>query len=396
MTPSIRSYLELLNAQPWVFPLVVVLLVFVFNQVVRRLLRARLRRVQPAQGMWRHAVLSSIGAPASALTWLLGAVLLKERLSPAGALPLLDRFYGPVLGVAVILVLTWFLLRLAEHAKANYVAHHTAHNGPVDYTAVDAVSKLAQALVLVFAVISVLQQLQVPLASLLAFGGAAGIAVGFASQTLVANLFGGLTVYASRIFKIGEEIIFPGTPLAGMVEQIGWRSTRVRGWDGKPFYVPNSVFNSSNMVNHSRLTHRTISEHLLLGYRDLDKVEPLVQAAQQMLADHEEVGYFVFRFDQFGDGALKLILYAWVRTTPAGGFLSYADFMRIKQELLLAIAAIAGDLGCELMQPISNVHLHGAVTLPGATAPSGSEVAGPGTPHPIQDAAAASPGAARP
>src|SRR3546814_10370881 len=91
----------------------------------------------------------------------------------------------------------------------------------------------------------------------MAFGGAAGIAVGFAAQTLVANLFGGLTVYAGRIFKIGEDIILPNTKLAGTVQQIGWRATRVLGWDGKPFYVPNSIFNSSNMINHSRLSPRS-------------------------------------------------------------------------------------------------------------------------------------------
>lgn len=361
---SFSQFLDLLDAQPWVFPLVVIGIVPLVNRLMRGLLRMRLRRMKPGESVWRQALISCVGAPASALTWLVGAVLIKERLSPEGTNPLLDRVDAPALGIATIVVVTWFLLRLAEHAKSNYVARQVARSGHIDYTAVDAISKLAQAFVLIFALISALQQLRVPLASLLAFGGAAGIAVGFASQTLVANLFGGLTVYASRIFKIGEEIIFPGTDLAGMVEHIGWRATRVRGWDGKPFYVPNSVFNSSNMVNHSRLTHRTISEHFLLGYRDLDKVEPIVQAAQQMLAGHEEVGYFVFRFDRFGDNALKLFLYAWVRTTPAGGFLSYADFMRVKEELLLAIAAIAKAQGCELIQPISSLHLRDDRPLP--------------------------------
>src|SRR5699024_9359454 len=107
------------------------------------------------------------------------------------------------------------------------------------------------------------------------------------------------------------------------------------------------LFNSSNMVNHSRLTHRAISEHILLRYRNFDKVRDVVRDGNELLKKRQDLSYFVFRFDSFGERALKLYVYAWVQASPPGGFVPYADFARVKEEVLLSIADIARQHGCE-------------------------------------------------
>jgi len=150
------------------------------------------------------------------------------------------------------------------------------------------------------------------------------------------------------------------------VQNIGWRSTRVLGWDGKPAYIPNSVFNSSNLVNHSRLTHRTLSEHFLLRYEQIDKVREIVNQGNAMLEGREDLAYFVFRFDSFGESTLKLYLYAWAQSVPYGSFVPYAEFMRIKEEILLDIVDIAHTQGCELVLPITHVHLRETHNTPAA------------------------------
>src|SRR5699024_2867272 len=72
------------------------------------------------------------------------------------------------------------------------------------------------------------------------------------------------------------------------------------------------------------------------------------------------LNYFAFRFNSFGDSALKLNIYAWPQMTPSGGFVPYAEFARIKEEVLLSVAAIARRHGCELLQPLSYIHLRAA------------------------------------
>src|SRR5690554_2470120 len=191
----------------------------------------------------------------------------------------------------------------------------------------------------------------------------AGIAVGFAAQNLVSNFFGGLTIFASRIFKLGDDIILKSSDLSGTVIHIGWRSTTIEGWDGKRVYVPNSIFNTENLINHSRLTHRTLSEDILLSYEDFDKVPEVVEEGNKLLEAREDLKYFVFRFSEFGDKALKLSIYAWVKT-PEGDnrFVPYASFAKAQEEILLGIADIAHAKGCKVL-PINHVRINEAPVL---------------------------------
>lgn len=342
----------------WLFPLFILVLAFVINRIIRLFIKRRLKKFKPSRHTWRHAIYISIDKPLRTAVWLFAIVIIKHRLSEFIDIGHIQFVYEPLVDILFTCILAWLCLGLAEQYRKNYTKSLKVNQKDIDYTAVDAINKLIWAAVLIFTAISVLQQLNVPLASLLAFGGAAGIAVGFASQTLVSNLFGGLTVFASRIFKIGEDIIIPGTNLAGTVMHIGWRATRVMGWDGKPFYIPNSHFNSSNLINHSRLEHRLMNEYVLLRYENYDKVRDLIKLGNDFLSKRSDVAYFVFRFDSFGDGALKVLIYAWLQPDPRKSFVPFAEFARIKEDLLLNIADMARGLGCELVFPVSNVYLN--------------------------------------
>src|SRR5690606_41422835 len=79
--------------------------------------------------------------------------------------------------------------------------------------------------------------LPIPIGGLVALGGVGGIALGFAAQSLVANLVGGLTIYASRPFNVGEWIILPGTEIMGEVQEIDRKSTRLNSSHVKISYA---------------------------------------------------------------------------------------------------------------------------------------------------------------
>ena len=138
-----------------------------------------------------------------------------------------------------------------------------------------------------------------------------------------------------------------------MVQAIGWRATRIVGWDGKPFYVPNAKFNTETIINHSRLLFREISEYVYLRLQDVDKVPAIVGAVNQMLGNHPEMrhvySYYVFRFDSFGEHALNLYLYAYTKSTD------YPGFMEAKEDILLKIAAIVTEQGALLAVPVHKV-----------------------------------------
>lgn len=314
---------------------------------------AFIERASAAGHIWQAAILESLLAPLRGLTWVIGLTVAIGVLTRGRDFSLLSEFFRPTRDVVVIGIIIWFLLRAVGGVEAALRAQAQRKGQTLDPTAADAIGKLVRAAIIITGVLVVMQTLGFSISGIVAFGGIGGIAIGFAAQGLVANLFGGLTIYASRPFVVGEWIIMPGTEVMGEVQDIGWRATRVMGFDRRPFYVPNALFNTAVLINHSRMTARRIQEHIHLRYGDLDKVEAIVAETNRMLGGYPGIqhDFFIFRFDTCGDFALKLFLYAF--TTDTG----YTEYMVTKEDLLLKIAAIVRKHGAEIAVPTSTIHM---------------------------------------
>jgi MscS family membrane protein len=335
------------------YTFIVILAVLVLNTAIRKLMATFIARANAAGGIWQSAVLESLVAPLRGMSWIVGLTVAVGILTSEGEFSLLSELFPPARDVGVITVIIWFLLRSVGRIENALRAGAHKKGQALDPTAADAIGKLVRVAIIITGGLVVMQTLGFSISGILAFGGIGGIAIGFAAQGLVANLFGGLTIYASRPFIVGEWIIMPGTEVMGEVQQIGWRATRVMGFDRRPFYVPNSLFNTAVLINHSRMTARRIQEHFHLRYRDIDKVQMIVADTNRMLAEHPgiEHDFFIFRFDTYGEFALKLFLYAFTVSTD------YTDYMTVKEDILLKIADIVRSHGAELAVPTSTVHM---------------------------------------
>ena len=335
--------------QRWIHAALILLATLVVTLVVHVVVRRRSGRHGVGQNAWRNAVLGALSAPLQVILWLVGLSLAVELVTADGHLPALAGIFAPVRDMAVIATVAWFLIRVMGRMADSWRHAAGTERARFDATTADAIYKTSFIAIVVVGLLVGAQTLGFSIASLLAFGGVAGIAVGFAAQGLVANLLGGATVYASRPFSVGDDIIFPGTDLMGTVQEIGWRATRIRGWDGKPFYVPNAKFNTETIVNHSRQDYRSVEEYIHVPLQYVDKVAGIVRDVNRMLEQHPEMAhanaYHVFSLDSYGDYALRFILFAWIRST------TYLGYERAKQDMLLKIAGIVRANGAELALP---------------------------------------------
>ena len=115
-------------------------------------------------------------------------------------------------------------------------------------------------------VATILQIWGIQIAPIIAGFGLFGVAVALGAQDLFKNLLGGVSILIERRFALGDLIEVEGV-VEGNIEQIGFRSTRVRRFDEVPVVVPNNMFSDHALVNYSNMTRRRIKWIIGLEYR---------------------------------------------------------------------------------------------------------------------------------
>ena len=251
--------------------------------------------------------------------------------------------------------MAWFTLRFIGQVGRNIVDRRTSRGDEVDVTTIDALVKLARLLTLVVVTLMVVQTRGFQVGGLLALGGIGGIAVDFAAKDILANFFGGLTIYLDRPFVVGEWIRSPDKDFEGTVEYISWRHTRIRAFNKNPIYVPNSVFSTVVVENPSRMSNRRIKETIGLRYEDLHKIAAIAADVKTMLREHPDIDTnqtLIANLNQFGDSKLELMIYTFTKT------IVWVEFHAVKQNVLLKIGEIIERHGAQVAVPTRTLHLH--------------------------------------
>jgi len=194
------------------------------------------------------------------------------------------------------------------------------------------------------------QSLGIPIAPLLAGFGALGLAIGIGAQEYFKNVVGGLTLFLDRPVQLGEYCEF-GT-IAGVVEEIGLRSTRIRTPNNALVIVPNAYFSNANITNFSRIQSRILKMHLNLRY-DTKREQLLLIMGQirDYLTAHETVEKPVVRLDKLGDFSLQLLVSANILMCQQDDFFTY------QEKFLLHIMEIIENSGTSLAYPSQTLYL---------------------------------------
>ncbi len=317
--------------------------------IQRKILKRLHLKAEKTKNVWDDAIIDSIKKPISLIIWAAGLYLAAEIIQEATGAVIFNAV-GPLRDTVIIGALAWFLVRLIKHGEQKLVEGEKA----VDPTTVDAIAKLLKVSVVITSLLVVLQTLGFSISGVLAFGGIGGVAVGFAAKDLLANFFGGLTIYLDRPFAVGDWIRSPDRDIEGTVEQIGWRLTRIRTFDKRPLYVPNSTFTTIAVENPSRMLNRRIYETIGIRYDDAGKMGTIVDKVKDMLTNHPEIDTrqtMIVNFNAFAPSSLDFFVYTFTKTTD------WVYYHEVKQDVMLKIVDIIEKEGAECAFPTSTIHL---------------------------------------
>jgi len=337
----------------------VVFLTLLFSFLQKRILGKLLAKLQGTNVYWDDALVDAARSPITILIWVIGLSFAAEIVSHESDAVIFGAI-DPIRDVGVIFTLVWFLVRFISRTEKNIILKKEARGEEVDRTTADVIAKLLRISVIITGLLVTLQTLGYSISGVLAFGGIGGIAIGFAAKDLLANFFGGLMIYLDRPFNVGDWVRSPDRNIEGTIENIGWRLTRIRTFDKRALYVPNSIFANISVENPSRMTHRRIKETIGIRYDDVSKMETIIDDVKKMLQEHEDIDSnqtLIVNFNEFAPSSLDFFIYTFTKTT------NWIRFHEVKQDVLLKIIRIVESHGAGCAFPTSTLHIPDGVSI---------------------------------
>ena len=221
----------------------------------------------------------------------------------------------------------------------------------MDKILVPFISKIVKFIIIVLGITVILQEWDYDIDGFIAGLGLGGLAFALAAQQTLSNLFGGIVIITDKPFSIGDWILTPS--VEGTVEDINFRSTKIRTFAQAIVTVPNSTLANEPVTNWSRMGKRQITFKLGVTYgTPKEKLEKCIAEIKNMLRQHAGIHQetIFVSFDSFGDSSLDIFLYFFTRTTDWG------EFLRVKEDVNLKIMSILEKEGVSLAFPSTSIY----------------------------------------
>jgi len=178
------------------------------------------------------------------------------------------------------------------------------------------------------------------------------VAVGFAAKDSIENLFGTFTVLLDKPFQIGDWILADG--LEGTVEEVGFRSTRIRTFYNSLITVPNRKFIATAVDNLGKRRYRRVKTMLSLTYdTPPEKIEAFCEGVREIVRAHpytRKDDYHVY-LNEFAASSLDVLLYVFFETPD------WSTELREKHRLFADVLRLAEGLGVSFAFPTQTLHM---------------------------------------
>jgi len=223
--------------------------------------------------------------------------------------------------------IVWFAYRMVFMLETYLMKKAVRTQSDLDNTLVTLLGKTIRIFVIVLGAAIILRSLTgLNLGPLLASLGIGGVAIAFAAKDSIGNFLGSLTIIFDKPFTIGERIVIDN--FDGVVEDVGFRSTRIRTLTGHQVSIPNEKVINTIVENIGRRPHMRWNTNITITYdTPPDKVERAVEIIRKVLENHEGMHENYpprVNFNGFNDWSLNIEVYAWYHP---GDFWNYQSWL---------------------------------------------------------------------
>ncbi|MDZ7671948.1 MAG: mechanosensitive ion channel family protein [Halanaerobiales bacterium] len=201
------------------------------------------------------------------------------------------------------------------------------------------------------ALLFILDNLNIEIRGLITGLGVGGIAIAFAAQTILADIFSYFTIFLDRPFDIGDFIIIG--EYRGNVEHIGIKTTRVRSLSGEQLVFSNNDLTNSRIHNYKRMQRRRINFNFGVVYSTpVEKVEKIPKIIEDIVNSVEKTCFDRAHFATYGDFSLIFQVVYYVEDSD------YKIYMNIQEKINLKIKEVFNKENIEFAYPTQSIHVY--------------------------------------
>jgi small-conductance mechanosensitive channel len=268
-----------------------------------------------------YPAVQSLTLPAAATKWLLGAATVALFLQ---------------IGLWAARFLDYWIRISRERAK---------DNDPATATGLAAMSFLARLALWSLVLLLLLDNLGFNVTTLVAGLGVGGIAIGFAMQNILADLFSSLSIVLDKPFQIGHFIVVD--KLQGTVENIGLKTTRVRSLSGELLVFSNTDLTKARLRNYKHMQERRILFSFAVAHdTPLEQLRDIPQWVRQVVDALPQARFDRAHLKDFSDIGFNYEVVYWMRVPD------YLAYMDTQQAINFGLLQHLHDNGVQLAQPV--------------------------------------------
>ncbi len=263
-----------------------------------------------------------------------------------------ERIIYSIIKIAGVVIFLWLLFRLVDVIVV-YLSRLTERTeSKLDDQLVPLINKALKVTIGIICFLWLLQLLGYNVSSLIAGLGIGGLAVALALQNTLSNFFGSIFIFLDRPFMVGDWVKIGD--VEGIVEDIGFRSTRIRTWPATLVSIPNKKVAESVIDNWSRMPKKRVYQTIGLTYETTaDQMENAVREIRKIIENDPGVDkeFIVVKFSDFGSSSLDItVIYFTIDTTLKG-------HLETKERINLAIMRKLKELGLSIAFPTMSIYL---------------------------------------
>ena len=251
-------------------------------------------------------------------------------------------------GLKLLLALVVYIVGKWVAKKITSLVRNLLIRAEVDETLINFLANIVYAILLVAVILAALDILGVPVTSLLAVLGAAGLAIGLALKDSLGNFAAGVMLVLFRPFKKGDFVEAAG--VSGTVTEVRIFNTVLTTPDNKQIIIPNGQVGAATITNYSANDQRRVDLVFGVGYDDDLKVArgvlEKICERHPLILDDPACKIFV---SNLGDSSVDFAVRPWVKSE---------DYWTVYSDLLEQGKLELEAAGCNIPYPQTDVHLH--------------------------------------